>query len=139
MSFTPASTFASKTKPFSFLGNTGNFRFLKRKKVLFRWLIYSKRVRSQLWLVLETRNVTSGSLFWRQCGYVGIPSPNQIFYCEPAARWNFLKLGGHAPSIERKRFRVFSDFSYDFKDFGQIFRVYFLICHFSQERLDGSS
>ena len=29
---------------------------------------------------------------------------------EPATQWNFLKLGGHTPSIERKRFRIFFRF-----------------------------
>jgi hypothetical protein len=38
----------------------------------------------------------------------------KIFYCEPAARWKKLKRGEHAPSIERKRLRIFSEFSYDF-------------------------
>ena len=49
-----------------------------------------------------------------------------------------LKHGEHTLSIERKQSRTFSDFSYDFKDFRQVFRVHFLICPFSQEWLDES-
>ena len=50
---------------------SGNEQMIDRNKkgLASGVLIYVRRICGQFWLVLETRNVASGFLFWRHCGY----------------------------------------------------------------------
>ena len=77
-------------------------------------LIYVRRICGQFWLVLKTRNVMSGFLSWRHCGYEVFWIQIKYFIVSLPHDENFWNVVNTLRLSKGSDCTFFSDFSYDF-------------------------
>ena len=90
-------------------------------------LIYVRRICGQFWLVLETRNVVSGFLFWRHCGYEVFWIQIKYFIVSlPHNVWNVVNMLCLSKGSDCAFFQIFPMTFNDFAEFSGYISLYVL-------------